>query len=149
MVFISLIQNWQEPILKWFLVVIGISIIISPFLVIRNKAFQPTKWRHIVMAYFASLILFIGVEFAVMAVNSLAKSWWIIGAEQNAWDDILLLIFVLFPLLVFYSTKIIYKKFTLKLFLGSLIGAWLLLMIMIGLFILIMVLELHLLVDII
>jgi len=109
------------PIIEWGGALLFITVVLSPFLIIRHHFFKPTRWWTIVGAYVASLFIFITNYFLLEKVGQ-----WILhgylttmeldGAFFNAILKHNLWLLLAWPLLIFYSTKLMYGSFTKKRF---------------------------------
>lgn len=115
-------------LIEWGGLVLVLALVLSPFFIIRLQRFKPTRWRHIVGAYVSSLAIYFAIEFLISKIdrwlleNFINTSW-----IQTPFEEILfkITIFLLFfyPISTFYSTKMLFQRFTkLNLFFSILIA---------------------------
>lgn len=119
-----------NPLLAFFIewggLVLVLALVLSPFAIILLRRFRPTRWKHIILAYVSSfamfaLLIFIDSKFDRWLLNNFINTAWI----QQPFEDIalkeLLLMLLIYPLSTFYSTKLLYNKFTKKRFFIALV----------------------------
>jgi len=121
-------QEIVAPIIEWVGLLVLLAIILSPFLIIRYPKFRPTRWWHVVAAYVSSIILLIIiVSFLFSLIGnhllSLLGTFEFKEALSTAIVNSWFWLVVIYPLLLFYSTRILYGRFTRKTFLMTLISA--------------------------
>ncbi len=114
-------QNWVAPIIEWGGMLLFLAIILSPFLIIRNKLFRPTRWWHIVGAYIGSFLIFLVTEYFLGIVDqwvlhNLFTTWDLWGAYNDGGVKGILWLVIIYPTLAFYSAKLLYGSFTEKRF---------------------------------
>lgn len=116
-------QEIAAPIIEWGGLFLLLFIILSPFLAIRHQYFKPTRWWHVVGAYTASFLIYLFLVFNSTIdqwlIHNMLNSIELSDAHFQANWKILLLFIVIYPLLVFYSARILYGSFNLKRFLVS------------------------------
>ena len=114
-------QAIVAPIIEWGGALLLLAIVLSPFLIIRHSFFKPTRWWHIVGAYAGSFFVFVASFYLIGKIDQ-----WLIqtylntvelyGAYEDATFKHILWLLLTYPLLTFYSTKLLYGSFTMKRF---------------------------------
>ena len=113
-----LVENAQLAFLiEWGGLILVLALVLSPFLVIRLQRFKPTRWRHIVGAYVGSFVLFLSTIKIVdcignWTIENFINAGWIQEAITNLLFKEILLSVVIYPLLIFYGTKLVKTQFT-------------------------------------
>lgn len=113
----------SNQIFEWVLTILSLLIMFSPFFIIRLKKFEPVGWKHVIYAYLISFILFFAVEWVIELITQKIVGWTFVRIADEIFEKILFLPLLIWPLFIFYGTKIIYKKFNFKNFLLSLIAS--------------------------
>jgi len=118
-------QDWVAPIIEWGGLLLLLFITFSPFLIIRHRMFKPTRWRHIVGAYASSFLIFVAIYQFYNVSGEIFESFLSIGDLYYSYDmafirNIFLPMFI-YPLLVFYSAKLLHETLSKKVLLASMI----------------------------
>jgi hypothetical protein len=118
-------QTVMVPVIQWGLLFVLLAIVLSPFMLIRLRMFRPTRWWHIVGAYVGSFLNFFLLQLFLNHIDqwltrNLFTTWEMSGAYTNAHILHWVLLVPIYPLLLFYSTKMLYGSFTWKRFLIAL-----------------------------
>lgn len=112
-------------LIEWGGLILFLALVLAPFFVLLLKKFRPTRWHHIVLAYLSSF----GILSCLIFIISTIDTWFLNNFVNTAWlndplDNIIfrstLPLLSSWPLAIFYSTKLLYKKFTKKRFFISL-----------------------------
>lgn len=119
-------KTYLEPnetiafLVEWGGFVVFLALVLAPFLIIRYRWFRPTRIWHIVGAYAASfgvlipLILIINKIDRLIYYNFINTHW-----IQEPLGNILFrgnILLLIWPLLIFYSTKLLFGNLTKKRF---------------------------------
>ena len=116
--FLRVHQDTAVPVIGWGGMLVLILVILSPFLIIRFRYFRPTHWWHIAGAYGISFVIYF-----FLLLNTPVNHWFIYNIFNSpelyqAFDAAIFKTFILFvpiyPLLTFYSAKLLYGTFTIK-----------------------------------
>ena len=114
-------QKIAAPIIEWGGALLLFALVISPFIIIRHSFFKPTRWWTIVGTYVSSFVVYFGSFWLIGLIDQ-----WLIFNYFNsvelyeAYDDATLKqslwLILAWPLLILYSTKLMYGSFTEKRF---------------------------------
>ena len=118
-------ERIMAPVIEWGGLLLYLAIILSPFLIIRFRAFRPTRWWHVAGAYVSSVAILIGLWYLIdkwdqPIVQKLLVSLDLNGAYTNALVYGNLWLVAFYPFLVFYSSNLLYGSFTKKRFVVTL-----------------------------
>lgn len=110
-------QDIVAPIIEWGGMILLLIIILSPFLVIRHRIFRPTRWWHIVGAYFGSFAILAGLAIAIeifdkWIIYNYLNSIELAAAYGDATFKAVLLLLIGYPLLTFYGSVLLYGAYT-------------------------------------
>ena len=108
-------QEIVSPTIQWVGLLVLLAIILSPFLIIRYPKFRPTRWWHIVGAYFGSLLIACSLSSVILLLSQSDK----ISLYQFFLSTLVtpvvyswFLLVLAYPLLLFYSSALLYGRFT-------------------------------------
>jgi hypothetical protein len=129
------------PIIEWGGTIFLIALILSPFAVIAHRRFRPTRWWHVVGAYGVSFALLVGTElflthFDQWLIHTYFNSVDLYSAYSDATFNPHPFLLFTYPLLVFYSTRLLRGSFNTERFIRASLLAF-------GLFILLLFLILQ------
>jgi|GEM_PF-3501042 len=112
-------QTIAAPIIEWGGLFLLLFVILSPFLIIRHRYFKPTRWWHVVGAYFSSFLILFLIEWLLGKIDQ-----WLIQNYLNtvdlyrAYDSAtfrrFLWLIALYPLLIFYGQYLLFGRLNLK-----------------------------------
>lgn len=123
-----------NPLLAFFIewggLVLVLALVLSPFAIILLRRFRPTRWKHIILAYVSSFVMFALVFFVISKIDkwllsNFINTAWIQQPLRNILFRETLVLLLVYPLSTFYSVKLLYNKFTKKRFFISLAIAFL------------------------
>jgi len=107
-------QDWVAPVVEWGGAILLTLVVISPFFIIRHRIFRPTRWWHIVGAYVGSILIFtLLTEISILLFLNATVSDFFRGIFPSIVPGAIahhhyVLLMILYPLLVFYSTYLLY-----------------------------------------
>ncbi len=111
-------------LIRWGYVIVSLGLILSPFFIVHK--FKRIKWRYIFLAYFLSILIFLGLWilddwFDKYLYNNVYNSGWIMEELLTASLYQILFLYVIASLSPFFIAKIKYKRFNKKRFFFSLL----------------------------
>ncbi len=111
-------------LIRWGYVIVSLGLILSPFFIVHK--FKRIKWRYIFLAYFLSILIFLGVWFFYdwfdqYLYNNVYNSGWVMEELLTASLYQILFLYVIASLSPFFIAKIKYKRFNKKRFFFSLL----------------------------
>jgi len=133
----------MEKLITLGYILVSLGLILSPFFIIRK--FKIVKWKHIILSYFLSAGIFVGIFFLdnwfdKYLYNNVYNSGWIMEVLLNGLRNQCLLLTFIFVISPFLISKIKYKKFNKKrgwisfgislILLAVMIGAWICLIVL-------------------
>jgi len=126
--FLEVNQDWVAPVIEWGGLLFLLFITFSPFLIIRHRVFRPTRWWHIVGAYVFSIFTFLIFQLLFFGeylkyFEGILRSGGVYKTYETAFIKFTNLHVFIYPILVFYSAKLLYKNLSKKVLLVSTIFA--------------------------
>ena len=117
-------------VIEWGVLILSIILVFSPFIYLgirKWKKHLPISWKQILASYFSSFLIYYVWDWIILnkldryLYNNYINSGWIQNAFLNPSLKMILILTITWPLLVFYCTKLVKEKFTLKNFIVSLV----------------------------
>ena len=119
-------------VIEWGVLIISILLVFSPFIYLgirKWKWYLSVSWKQIIASYFLSFAIYYIWEWVFLdkldrfIYNNYVNTGWLQDAFYNPSFKMIFIVMVVWPLLIFYSTKLIKEKFTRKNLIMSLITA--------------------------
>ena len=109
-------QSWVAPVIEWGGAILLTLVVISPFFIIRHRIFRPTRWWHIVGAYVGSVLVYLVIWYLINVIDQWAIQNYFVtfelsGAYSGAILKEFLWLMIAYPLLVFYSSRLLFGSF--------------------------------------
>ena len=104
-------------LIEWGGLILVLALVFSPFFIIRLQRFRPSRWQHILAAYFLSATLLLLTEIFASKLDrwvyeSFINTGWLQDSIGNIIFKLFFIIPIVYPILIFYSTKLLFGKFT-------------------------------------
>jgi hypothetical protein len=102
------------PLIEWGGMLFLLATTLSPFLIIRHRMFRPTRWWHIVGAYLVSFVIFVIFSELSLVLSDydrlteLRYIYHMTNIIRDISSHYYISLIVAYPILIFYSTKLLY-----------------------------------------
>lgn len=117
-------------VIEWGVLLLSILLVLSPFIYLgirKWKKHLPISWKQVFISYLSSFAIYFIWELVILdkldswIYNSYVNSGWLQDAFFKPSFRMIFMVATLWPILIFYCTKLVKEKFTLKNFIVSLV----------------------------
>jgi len=119
-------------IAEWLILSISILLVFSPFIYLGVKKWKrhlSVNWWQVILAYILSVLFFYVFDWVILGkldkliYSNYQELGWIQDAITDAGSHMIIIVIIVWPLLVFYCTKLVKEKLTVLNFVLSLLFA--------------------------